>query len=95
MRFLIFIITVISGLLSTAWSGTIVDTKSGKFNSLIVRYRVDNESTNTKVQCSVKSESGDLIGLGIAKREDKLTSIMVGIPEKSLNSLMDVACEEK
>ena len=95
MRFLIFIITVISGLLSTAWSGTIVDIKSGKFNSLIVRYRVDNASTNTKVQCSVKSESGDLIGLGIAKREDKLTSIMVGIPEKSLNSLMDVACEEK
>lgn len=51
MRFLIFIITVISGMISTAWSGTIVDIKSGKFNSLIVRYRVDNETTNTKVQC--------------------------------------------
>lgn len=82
-------------MLSTAWSGTIVDIKSGKFNSLIVRYRVDNESNNTKVQCSVKSESGDLIGLGIAKREDKLTSVMVGIPENSINSLIDVACEEK
>ena len=43
----------------------------------------------------VKSESGDLIGLGIAKREDKLTSVMVGIPENSINSLIDVACEEK
>lgn len=95
MRFLIFIITVISGMISTAWSGTIVDIKSGKFNSLIVRYRVDNKSTNTKVQRSVKSESGDLIGLGVAKREDKLTSVMVGIPENSLNSLIDVACEEK
>ena len=82
-------------MISTAWSGTIVDIKSGKFNSLIVRYRVDNESTYTKVQCSVKSESGDLIGLGVAKREDKLTSVMVGIPENSLNSLIDVACEEK
>jgi hypothetical protein len=82
-------------MISTAWSGTIVDIKSGEFNSLIVRYRVDNESNNTKVQCSVKSESGDLIGLGVAKREDKLTSVMVGIPENSLNSLIDVACEEK
>ena len=82
-------------MLSTAWSGAIVDIKSGKFNSLIVTYRVDNESTNTKVQCSVESESGDLIGLGIAKREDKLASGMVGIPENSLNSLIDVACEEK
>ena len=82
-------------MISTAWSGTIVDIKSGKFNSLIVRYRVDNESINTKVQCSVKSESGDLIGLGMAKREDKLTSVMVGIPENSINSLIDVACEEK
>ena len=82
-------------MLSTGWSGTIVDIKSGKFNSLIVRYRVDNESINTKVQCSVKSESGDLIGLGMAKREDKLTSVMVGIPENSINSLIDVACEEK
>jgi hypothetical protein len=43
----------------------------------------------------VKSESGDLIGLGVAKREDKLTSVMVGIPENSLNSLIDVACEKK
>ena len=95
MRLLIFIIIVISGILPTAWSGTIVDIKSGKFKLLIVIYRLENQSTNTKVQCSVKSESGDLIGLGIAKREDKLTSVMVGIPENSLNSLIDVACEEK
>ena len=95
MRFFIFIFIMISGMLSTGWSGTIVDIKSGKFNSLIVRYRVGNESNNTEVQCSVKSESGDLIGLGVAKREDKLTSVMVGIPENSLNSLIDVACEEK
>ena len=77
-------------MISTAWSGTIVDIKSRKFNSLIVRYRVDNKSTKTKVQCSVKSDSGDLIGLSVAKREDKredkLTSVMVGIPENSLNS---------
>lgn len=43
----------------------------------------------------VKSESGDLIGLGVAKWEDKLTSVMVGIPENSLNSLIDVTCKEK
>ena len=42
-----------------------------------------------------KVRVGDLIGLGIAKREDKLTSFMVRIPENSLNSLIDVACEEK
>ena len=80
---------------SSGWSGTIVDIKSGKFNSLIVIYRADTEPTNTKVQCNVKSEIGDLIGLGIAKREDKLTRIMVGVPENALNSLIDVACEEK
>ena len=43
MCFLIFIITVISGMLSTAWSGAVVDIKLGKFNSLIVIYRVDNK----------------------------------------------------
>ena len=51
-----------------------------------MRYRVDNESTNTKVQCSIKCESGELIGLGIAKRKDKLTSVMVGISVISLYS---------
>ena len=91
MRFLISIIAVISWMVSTAWSGTIVDIKSGRFNSVIVIYRVDKESTNTKVQCTVESESGDLIGLGIAKREDKLTSIMVGVPEK-FSKFIDRCC---
>ena len=42
MQFLIFVISLISGMSSTAWSGTIVDIKSGTFNSLIVIYLVDN-----------------------------------------------------
>ena len=47
------------------------------------------------MRCTIEDESGDLIGLGIAKREDKLTSIMVGVPENSLNLLIDVECEER
>jgi hypothetical protein len=53
------------------------------------------EPNTTDAECSLKGKDGILIGVGMAKQGGKLTRVTVGVPENSINAVVNVASEEK
>ena len=73
----------------------VVSIETGNFNSIIILFKTDLSLKNSKVECNVLSIDGTIIGMGVSKRQEQVTRVMVGLPEDSINDIVDVICEEK
>ena len=80
---------------ATSISAEVIRVEGGKLNSIFIVYKSDSTSEKSKLVCNVSSSNGNIIGMGVAAREEPLTRILIGIPEDKINEIVDVFCEEK
>ena len=73
----------------------VVSIETGNFNLIIILFKTDLSFIYSKVECNVLSIDGTIIVMGVSKRQEEVTRVMAGLPEDSINDIVDVICEEK
>ena len=80
---------------ATSIKAEVIRIEGGKHNSIIIFYKTHGNLEKSKLVCNVSANNGNIIGMGVAAREEPLTRILIGLPEDAINDIIDVFCEEK
>mgnify|MGYP007000438534 len=49
----------------------------------------------SKVECVLRDEIGNIVGIGMAKHDDTISKVIVGISSGDMGKIVDIQCNEK
>ena len=80
---------------ATSISAEVIQIEGGKLNFIVNVYKTDATLEKSKLVCNVSSSNENIICMEITAGEEPLTRILIGLPEDTINEIVDVFCEEK
>ncbi len=64
-------------------------------NAIAVNYESFGQANKSKVECVLRDEIGNIIGIGMTKLNDTIAKVIVGISSDDMGKIVDVECQEK
>ena len=64
-------------------------------HAIAVNYEISSQTNKLKVECVLRDEIGNIVGIGMAKLDDTISKVIVGISSGDMGKIVDIQCEEK
>ena len=87
---LILIMQVVSPLF-----GGVMSIEAVNKNAIAVQYESSNQASKSKVECVLRDEIGNIVGIGMTKLNDTISKVIIGISNDDMGKIVDVQCQEK
>ncbi len=88
------LIIIVTSVLSPVFSG-VISIEAANKNAIVVNYESSNQATKSKVECALTDEIGNIVGVGMAKLDETISRIVVGISSEDMGKIVDITCLEK
>ena len=75
--------------------GGVVAIEAANKNAIIVNYESSGQANKSKVECVLRDEIGDIVGIGMTKLNATIAKVIVGISSGDMGKIVDVQCQEK
>ncbi len=93
-RYLTSLIILFASVVSPVFSG-VVSIEAASKNAIVVNYESSGQTNKLKVECVLTDEIGDIVGIGMAKLNDNISKVVVGISIGDMGKIVDIQCQEK
>ena len=87
---LILIISAVSPVF-----GGVMSIEAVNKNAIAVNYESSSQANKSKVECILRDEIGNIVGIGMAKLENTVSKVTVGISSGDMGKIVNIQCEEK
>ena len=88
------LIILLTSVVSPVFGGVISIEAVGR-NAIVVNYESSSQANKSKVECVLRDEIGNIVGIGMAKLDDTISKVIVGISSGDMGKIVDIQCEEK
>ena len=88
------LIILITSVVSPVFGG-VISVEAINKNAIAVNYESSNQANKSKVECVLRDEIGNIIGIGMTKLNDTIAKVIVGISSDDMGKIVDVECQEK
>ena len=93
-RYLASFIILLTSVVSPVFGG-VISIEAVNKNAIAVNYESSNQANKSKVECVLRDEIGNIVGIGMTKRNDTVSRVIVGISSVDMGKIVDIQCEEK
>ena len=90
----ITLILLITSVVSPVFGG-VVSIEAVNKNAIAVNYESSSQVNKSKVECVLRDEIGNIVGIGMAKLDSTISKVIVGISSADMGKIVDVQCQEK
>ena len=87
---LILLISVVSPVF-----GGVMSIEAVGKNAIVVNYESSDQANKSKVECILTDEVGDIVGIGMAKLNNTVSEVIIGISSSDMGKIVDIKCQEK
>ena len=87
---LILIISAVSPVF-----GGVMSIEAVNKNAIAVNYESSSQANKSKVECILRDEIGNIVGIGMTKIDDTISRVIIGISSDDMGKIVDVQCQEK
>lgn len=94
MKQLLTTLILITLVVSPVFGGVMSVEAVGK-NAIVVNYEISGHENKAKVECTLKDEVGDIVGIGMAKLSGTVSKVVIGISSDDMGKILDIQCQEK
>ena len=94
MKLLITILIIFTSVVSPAFGG-VMSIEAVNKNAIAVNYKSSNQANKSKVECVLRDEIGNIVGIGMTKLNDTISRVIIGISSDDMGKIVDVQCQEK
>ena len=94
MKILLTTLILLTSVVSPVSSG-VMSIEAVNKNAIAVNYESSSQANKSKVECVLRDEIGNIVGIGMAKPNDTISKIIVGISSGDMGKIVDIQCEEK
>ena len=95
MKALLTSITIlITSIVSPVFSG-VMSIEAVNKNAIAVNYESSSKANKSKVECVLRDEIGNIVGIGMAKLNDTVSQVILSISSGDIEKIVDIQCEEK
>ena len=88
------LIILLPSVVSPVFGGVILIEAVNK-NAIAVNYERSNQANKSKVECVLRDEIGNIVGIGMTKIDDTIPRVIIGISSDDMGKIVDVQCQEK
>ena len=75
--------------------GGVVSIEAVNKNAIAVNYESSSQANKSKVECILTDEVGDIVGIGMAKLNNTVSEVIIGISSSDMGKIVDIKCQEK
>ena len=93
-RYLASFIILLTSVVSPVFGG-VISIEAVNKNAIAVNYESSNQADKSKVECVLRDEIGNIVGIGMTKLNDTVSRVIVGISSVDMGKIVDIQCEEK
>ena len=94
MKILTGIVILFLSVISPLFGG-VVSIEAVNKSAIAVNYESSGQADKSKVECVLRDEIGNIVGIGMAKLDDTISKVMVGISSGDMGKIVDIQCNEK
>ena len=88
------LIILITSVVSPVFGG-VMSIESVNKNAIAVNYESSSQANKSKVECILRDEIGNIVGIGMAKLDDTISKVIVAISSDDMGKIADIQCNEK
>ena len=93
-RYLASLIILLTSVVSPVFGG-VISIEAVNKNAIAVNYESSGQANKSKVECVLRDEIGNIVGIGMTKLTDTISKVIVGISGDDMGKIVDVQCQEK
>ncbi len=75
--------------------GRVVSIEAVNKNAILVNYESSNQANKSRVECVLRDEIENIVGIGMTKLTDTISKVIIGISGDDMGKIVDVQCQEK
>tara|TARA_A100001011_G_C13666800_1_gene577938 strand:- start:21 stop:305 length:285 start_codon:yes stop_codon:yes gene_type:complete len=94
MNQLLNTLVIFSSVVSPVFGG-VISIEAVNQNAIVVNYESSGQSNKSKVECVLRDEIGDIVGIGMTKLDNTISKVIVGISRGDMGKIVDIQCQEK
>jgi len=94
MKTLLATLILITSVVSPVFGG-VISVEAINKNAIAVNYESSNQANKSKVECVLRDEIGNIVGIGMTKIDDTISRVIIGISSDDMGKMVDVQCQEK
>ena len=94
MKILLTTLILLTSVVSPVSSG-VMSIEAVNKNAIAVNYESSSQANKSKVECILRDEIGNIVGIGMAKLDDTISKVIVGISSGDMGKIVDIQCNEK
>ena len=94
MKTILTTLIVFTSVVSPVFGGVVLIEAVNK-NAIAVNYESSSQVNKSKVECVLRDEIGNIVGIGMAKLDSTISKVIVGISSTDMGKIVDIQCEEK
>ena len=95
MKTILTVITIIVTSVVSPVVGGVMSIEAVNKNAIVVNYESSNQANKSKVECVLRDEIGNIVGIGMTKLNDTMSRVIIGISSDDIGKIVDVQCQEK
>ena len=88
------LIILITSVVSPVFGG-VMSIESVNKNAIAVNYESSSQANKSKVECVLRDEIGNIVGIGMTRLNDTTSKVIIGILSDDMGKVVDVQCQEK
>ena len=88
------LIILITSVVSPVFGG-VTSVEAINKNAIAVNYESSNQANKSKVECVLRDEIENIVGIGMTKLTYTISKVRVGISSDDIGKIVDVQCQEK
>ena len=93
-RYLASLIILFTSVVSPVFGG-VISIEAVNKNAISVNYESSSQVNKSKVECVLRDEIGNIVGIGMTKLNDTISKVIIGISNDDMGKIVDVQCQEK
>ena len=94
MKILFTTVILFTSVVSTVFGG-VMSIEAVNKNAIAVNYESSSQANKSKVECVLRDEIGNIVGIGMAKLNDTVSKLIVGLSSVDMGKIVDIQCEKK
>ena len=93
-RYLASLIILFTSVVSPVFGGVVLIEAVNK-NAILVNYESSNQANKSKIECVLRDEIENIVGIGMTNLTYTISKVIVGISSDDMGKIVDVQCQEK
>ena len=94
MKTILTTLIIFTSVVSPVFGG-VVSIEAVNKNAILVNYESSNQANKSRVECVLRDEIENIVGIGMTKLTDTISKVIVGISSDDIGKIVDVQCQEK